>query len=215
MPSTPATFSRASARDDAPTKERLLDAAERLIANGGIDGLSTRAVTQAAGLSVSAVNYHFGSKDQLLRAALRRALGPLGPERLERLEALEREGRLTVETLVEAFFRPAFEKRSQDDARSYRLLWGHLLLGTSAVAEELKHDLLDPSAPHFVDALCRLLPGRDRDELAFVFQLALGTALHALAQHPEALAGIDPLGDEETIARLVRFTAHGIRDGGP
>ena len=60
-------------RDSEDTKERLLDAAERLFAERGFEGASLRAVTQAAGTSVSAANYHFGSKEALLgRTLLRR-----------------------------------------------------------------------------------------------------------------------------------------------
>ena len=54
----------------AETRERLLDAAERIFAERGFEGASIRAVTQAAGASVSAANYHFGSKEALLRETL-------------------------------------------------------------------------------------------------------------------------------------------------
>ena len=79
-----------------------------------------RAVTQAAGASVSAANYHFGSKEALLRATLRRRLEPVNRTRIARLDALEREaaGRpLRVEQILEAFLRPIFEEWTDPAAR--------------------------------------------------------------------------------------------------
>jgi AcrR family transcriptional regulator len=181
-----------------------------------------RAVTRAAGLSVSAANYHFGSKEALVREALLRALGPLSAERLERVEALEAAARVEgrtpgVEELVEAFLRPAFALRSREresggsPSRSYRLLWARLHLGNSQVAEEVKHELLNPAFRRYLDALARSLPDRDREDLALAFQLALGSALHVLGGHAEQLADLEPLEDEALLGRLVRFAAAGIR----
>ena len=48
------------------TRQRLLDAAERLFAQSGYASVSVRAVTGKARQNVAAVNYHFGSKDGLL-----------------------------------------------------------------------------------------------------------------------------------------------------
>lgn len=206
--------------DDAPARQRLLEASARLIAEGGIEALSMRAVTQAAGLSVSAANYHFGSKESLVRETLLRALGPLGAERLRRLDALEAaaraEGRLpSVEALLEAFLRPAFELRSREGTGSYRLLWARLYLGSSAVAEQVRHELLNPAFQRYLDVLARVLPERDRSELALAFQLALGATLHVLGGHAETLADIEPLDEASLLARVVRFGAQGILRGGP
>jgi AcrR family transcriptional regulator len=51
------------------TKEQIVLAAERLFAERGIDGVSLRQIGVAAGNgNNSAVQYHFGSKERLLRA---------------------------------------------------------------------------------------------------------------------------------------------------
>lgn len=47
------------------TRERLLDAAERLFAAHGFAGTSVRQITDAAGANLGAVNYHFRSKEDL------------------------------------------------------------------------------------------------------------------------------------------------------
>ena len=53
---------------DEATRSALLEAAERLLAEGGPDALSIRRVSDAAGTSTRAVYSLFGGKDGLLRA---------------------------------------------------------------------------------------------------------------------------------------------------
>ncbi|WP_240689892.1 TetR family transcriptional regulator C-terminal domain-containing protein [Brevibacterium sp. S111] len=53
---------------------RIIAAAWELYADLGIDKVRTEDVARAAGLTTSAVNYHFRTKDQLLQAALRYSL---------------------------------------------------------------------------------------------------------------------------------------------
>ena len=53
---------------DEATRTALLEAAERLLADGGPDALSIRRVSDAAGTSTRAVYSLFGGKDGLLRA---------------------------------------------------------------------------------------------------------------------------------------------------
>ncbi|MGO4750691.1 TetR family transcriptional regulator, partial [Streptomyces sp. 2MCAF27] len=89
----------------APTRDRLLDAAERLFGEHGFAATSLRTVTVAAEANVAAVNYHFGSKEGLLRAVVERAMAAVNGERLRLLEELRAPGdrQPTVEELVRAF----------------------------------------------------------------------------------------------------------------
>lgn len=60
------------------TVSRLRRSAERLFAEHGVDGVSLRQITKEAGQrNVTAVNYHFGSRDGLLRAVLEYHLAEL------------------------------------------------------------------------------------------------------------------------------------------
>jgi AcrR family transcriptional regulator len=66
-------------------RERLILAAERLVAERGVD-VSLRDVALAAGQrNNSAVHYHFGTRDGLLRAVIERRNEGMEAERLERL----------------------------------------------------------------------------------------------------------------------------------
>lgn len=95
---------------EVPTKQRILDAAERLFGQEGFDGTSLRAVTTAADANLGAVNYHFGTKAGLLEAVVGRILGPATERQLAALDQLEaRAAEPTVEDLLEAFVGPIFD----------------------------------------------------------------------------------------------------------
>ena len=80
---------------DAPvgTAAQLLDAAERLSAERGIDSVSLREIVRASGQSnLSAAHYHFGSREHLIGELLARRIRAINVIRHRRLDALEREG---------------------------------------------------------------------------------------------------------------------------
>lgn len=62
----------AKRRGTEQSREAILDAAERLFADRGFEGVSMASIGQAAGLSRGAPGYFFGSKEALHRAVLER-----------------------------------------------------------------------------------------------------------------------------------------------
>ena len=84
----PAAPPRRSGARSRPTRERILDAAERLFAQRGFHGVSIRDITGAAEVDVALANYHFGSKQGLLEAVFLRRAEDLNSERLARLDAV-------------------------------------------------------------------------------------------------------------------------------
>jgi len=64
------------------TKNKILDAAEKLFADKGFNGTSLREITSQAEVNLAAVNYHFGSKKELIKAVMSRYMNELSP-RLE------------------------------------------------------------------------------------------------------------------------------------
>lgn len=93
-------------RNSTDTKSRLLDEAERLFAERGIYNVTNREITEAAGQkNVSALNYHFGSRGQLLAAMLvdRGAALDAERERLGRALGDEAATAELVEVLVTAY----------------------------------------------------------------------------------------------------------------
>ena len=68
-------------------RERLLDAAVRLIAREGIDNVRIARIATEAGVSAGLVHYHFASRDALLEEALEHSYERAGDLRLAALEA--------------------------------------------------------------------------------------------------------------------------------
>ena len=197
-------------------KERLLSAAERLLAEQGFEATSIRAVTQAAGMSVSAAHYHFGSKETLVEEVFRRRLGPLNAKRLERFDALVAQARETgtppsVESIFEAFLRPGFEARSAEGPDAYRLLAARLYAGSSEHSAAIRRELLEPSLSRLLDLLADALPERNRSDLALAVQFSLGAARFVIAGPALDFADRPALDEEAAVERLVRFEAAGVR----
>jgi len=94
----------------ADARERIILAAERLIAEHGPE-VALRDIAMAAGQrNNSAVHYHFGSRDGLIEAVVRRRQRALEVRRLELLAALETtDAPDDVGTLVGILVRPMFE----------------------------------------------------------------------------------------------------------
>lgn len=61
---------RAPRTDGDSTRAKLLDAAGRLFAERGYAGAASKAICEAAGTDLAAINYHFGNRDGLYRAVL-------------------------------------------------------------------------------------------------------------------------------------------------
>lgn len=220
MSHAPESLPNAASPLESPpsTKDRLLDAALEVLAERGLDATTVRAVTQVAGVSVSAANYHFGSMDALLREALRRRLGPMNERRLERLALACRDGAPTVEAVVEAFLQPSLELRAAEgeDSITYRRLPGWLHLGSPERSGDLVEEIFGELFERFVEGLGRALPGRDRRDLALALHFALGALLHTTSGVADRF--IDPdgsLDDGTLLERLVRFASDGVRASCP
>jgi len=86
------------------TREKLLDAAARLFAERGIDAVSLAEIVRASGQrNTSAVQYHFGGRDDLLLAILEQYVPVIRTRRLELLAIAEADGsdpRLAAEAIV-------------------------------------------------------------------------------------------------------------------
>jgi AcrR family transcriptional regulator len=114
------TRTRRDPRREA-TRIALIEKAEALIAEYGVEGVSTRQIGAAIGsANNNVVAYHFGSKEELIRAIYHHRLPAIEARRAELLAKLEHEGRATsLDGLVEALWRPLYEQRGEDGKHSY------------------------------------------------------------------------------------------------
>ncbi len=118
----PEPASKGVSKPDGRT--RLLDAAEVLLDEAGIDGATGAAITAAAGhRNAAAVNYHFGNLDRLIRAVLNRRAEELNVVRHARLDELEANGAVDPRAAFLAMVEPvAFMLDSAEGRRYLRLL---------------------------------------------------------------------------------------------
>jgi len=189
------------------TRNRILDAAERLFAGQGFHLTTLRQITRAAEANLAAVNYHFGSKQALIRAIFRRRLDALNAARIERLDALEQNaGRPGLEAVLEAFVEPALEFTRGGDAEGQRFM--QLLLRAFADRDTALHEAMRQEYAHvmrrFADAVGRALPGVDRTRLRHQLDFIVGALTLTMAE--------SALKDTRIIAaELVQFAAAGLR----
>ena len=88
-------------------RTRLLDSAERLFAERGVDGPSLREINSAAGQrNASGVQYHFGGRAGLLAAVIERHMSTIDAERTKWLDVLERRGEPSERELMAALVEP-------------------------------------------------------------------------------------------------------------
>ena len=205
------------------TKDRILDAAERLFAENGFDSTSIRAITTAAEANLAAVSYHFGSKDGLIHAALARRLGPMNRERLARLEECETEGGegpLQLERILHAFIAPALtlSGRSSPQRLAFLRLLARLYSETGDTLRVLHERQFRDVNGRFVQAFGKALPGLSDAELWWCLHFVTGTLAHTLmigSRLQEFTEGLCNTGDMDAIIdRMVDFAAAGMRAAG-
>ncbi|MCI5850932.1 MAG: TetR family transcriptional regulator [Sutterellaceae bacterium] len=103
----------ASRSDGQRTRERILQAAIRLIGEKGIDGTQSKEIAAAAGVDVASINYHFGSRKGLIEASLIRSHHDLvSLEALKRILAKDETPEEKLSELIRSFAGAARNGRS-------------------------------------------------------------------------------------------------------
>lgn len=132
--------------DTGGTSIRLVRAAETLFADRGIDAVSLREINRTAGAkNASALQYHFGDRNGLLRAVLTRHQADVEARRHAMLDAYEAAGATDLRTLAGALVRPLAAKLAdQDGGAAYLQILGDLMNRPRPVINQA--DLDDPSS---------------------------------------------------------------------
>jgi AcrR family transcriptional regulator len=153
------------------TRVRLLDAAERLFGERGLDAVSVRDITEAAGANTAAIHYHFGSKVDLVAAILDRRAGGVGLRREELLDALEARSAPDLRAVVDAMVRPTAELAGGSmGGRSYVAFLA--ALGSHAELMPLLDQAYDTYTLRYLVALARVTPELPDDVRTLRFALA-------------------------------------------
>jgi AcrR family transcriptional regulator len=173
-----------------PTTVRLLDAAERLIGERGVDAVSLRAINAEAGSNVAAAHYHFGSKVALVRAVLDRRMAVLAQERYEQLAPLESEPRPAARTVAAVFVGPLFAfSRDEEGAPYVRFLAALYRAGGEWF--QVLDDAFAPQGDRISPVFARATPALDDDRRARRLSLASETLLRMLADTDRYAGALD------------------------
>ncbi len=170
----------------ADTRERILDASEKLFMANGFDGTSMRMITAAAGVNLAAVNYHFGSKESLMQEVFRRRLDWLNGERLRVLDSMEAKAGgkpLKPSQIVDGFFGTLL-RMAQDEAHggvTFLRLLGRTLTEPSDFIRAFLAQEYGEVMERYKAALFKALPNVPKAEIVWRFHFMLGATSYAIA----------------------------------
>lgn len=205
---------------EVDTRTRILDAAERLLTDHGLEATTLRMVTKAAAANLAAVNYHFGSKEALIEEVFRRRLTWLNEASLKGLDMLEAaagDKPVKPSQIVEAFFGAALRAAGDAEGGGRRFM---RLLGRTYTqpTEFVRRFLMDEYAEvvrRYRAALFRALPDTPREEILWRLHFMMGAMSYAVSGADSLnLLGEGTLDDadaEVLHARLMSFLIGGLR----
>src|SRR5450432_815609 len=218
--SRPARKSVAIDATSADTKTRILDAAESLFMEHGFEATSLRSLTAAAGVNLAAVNYHFGSKEELFEAVLTRRLDPMNQERVELLDRLERKAApdpLSCDRILMALFVPALRlaRDPERGGKNFLRLLGRAYADPAPFIRQFLAEQYAVMIGRFKVAFGRALPHLPKKELSWRLHFVMGALSYTLAG-TDALKIISELSPRETnndeilLRRLAPFLLAGL-----
>ncbi|HZZ35640.1 MAG TPA: TetR/AcrR family transcriptional regulator [Caulobacteraceae bacterium] len=194
-----------------------MDAAERLGGQYGLDNVSVRMIATEAGVNLSAIGFHYRTREALVRAMLVRRLAPLMERRREALASLtEGPAAPTAEQVLGAFFDPLFEMSAggSPGERAFLRVLAQTLVTPSPELREVLDGELAAGAAAFLKALARALPGLTHEEISNRMDFAVGAVGHALADPTRrgTYALAEPAADVRRLApQLMAFITAGLR----
>jgi AcrR family transcriptional regulator len=200
------------------TKDRILDATEKLIAEQGIFATSLRQITAKAQVNLAAVNYHFQSKDDLVLAVYRRRIVPMNEERLALLDELEATYRghpIPLDEILHAFFEPVLHlsaKMAQEGVPLGAML-GRIY---TEPFDKFSQGFLQEMAAtghRYAEAMARSVPHLRKEEVYWRLWFTIGIVSHTLGASfklRQLSQGVcDPERQEETLRQMVAFAKAG------
>jgi len=174
------------ARAKRTTKEKLMDAAEKLFARKGFHGTSLRDITGEAGVDLALVNYHFGGKKPLLAAVLERRGAVLNEVRLARLKevrAAAAPGPASPEAVVGAFFDPILERLAHAGPGWHNyfslLAWVN---NSPEWGRKLMSKTFNATVREFIGALKESLPDAPAEDIYWGYNFLTGALTLSLAE---------------------------------
>lgn len=192
------------------TRTAILAAAERLYADRGFGDVTLRDIVAEANVNLAAVNYHFGSKDELIAELFVTRSLALNRERLRELRAAEErgDGHAQVADILYALVGPSLRgcigpERDRSTAARFMI---RASIESVPPIRRIRNREID-HLRKFVVALRRALPDRSETDLYWGLHFALAMAQQTvrdserLTKLSEGKCDLDDV--EGVIARVV------------
>lgn len=174
------------------TREAILTAAEQLFAERGIQLVSNRQISEAAGQgNNAAVGYHFGSREELLRQIIRRHNGPIEELRGAAIDALGDSDNLRG--WLDCIVRPTPAHLEQLGAPTWYARFLAQAMTDPTIRDLLAAELSDAPALRTASVnLSRCLPELPTDVMAERSEITRNLILQVCADRERALATASP-----------------------
>ena len=191
------------------TRTAILNAAERLYADRGFGDVTLRDIVAAANVNLAAVNYHFGSKDELSAELFVSRSLATNRERLTELRRAEEagSGRADIDAILRALVGPTLRgclgpERERSTAARFMI---RASIESVSPIRRIKNREID-HLRKFAAAMRRSLPGTSEVDLYWGLHFALAMA-HQTIRDSERLTklseGLCDLDDVEGIIERV------------
>ena len=167
------------------TRTAILAAAERLYADRGFGDVTLRDIVAAAGVNLAAVNYHFGSKDELIAELFVTRSIATNRERLNELKAAEEKGggRADIDAILRALVGPTLRGCLGPDRE--RSTAARFMIRASIESVPPIRRIKNREVDHlrkFAAAMRRSLPDRSEVDLFWGLHFALAMAHHTIRE---------------------------------
>jgi len=197
------------------TKDRILDAAERLFALQGFAGTSLRQITGLAEVNSAAVNYHFGNKDLLINEVFRRRMDIMSAQRLARLAAARAAQPMTLDAVLAAFVEPALAMaRDRKGGGAFIRVIARAYAENNASLRKFLSVRYGHVQREFARAIATLLPHLDKHTLYWRMDFLAGSLTYVMSEfglikRPERVS--EAAHQTRAAAQLIQYAAAGFR----
>ena len=202
------------------TRSAILAAAERLYADRGFGDVTLRDIVAEANVNLAAVNYHFGSKDELIAELFVTRSLQLNRERLRELRAAEDAGSgvADIADILRALVGPTLRGCLGPD--NQRSVAARFMIRVSIESVPAIRRIRNREIDHlrkFIAAMRRSLPSHNDVELYWGLHFALAMAQQTvrdserLTKLSEGKCDVDNV--EDIIARVVSVAVMGLMGG--
>ena len=170
------------------TKERLLAVACELFADRGFDSVSLRMITDRANVNLASVNYHFGSKEELIGVVVDDIVRPVNERRLSLLSLIDYTRQDPIRKIIHAFIDPVFDlsDSGNDDNKYYKLISRCIASRDERVSSIIIKQFPEVLA-QFVSALTKALPSIDSNSAHLKIMFMAGALAHSLFHYENLL----------------------------